>query len=468
MDYLSGSPLYNYELALAIKNLGHDVSVVSEWHKNLDPEAANLLNNLTASGVHCLGWQDVLPEQDLLICSQLDSEQLVQRFPQTPVINIVHSEYDCESPLPNREQIIKYVCIRHSIRDHLVKEHEIPIEKTTVIYNGVDRTRFKPIKKSKRNYYKIVVPCTLDPIREAFLNKIIDEATEKKRVFLFGMHCGANLHESEWVTISSPKFNIQDEIADADEVAGILLGRVNLEAWSCGVNSSIYDPFTLEHKLFKPPLDFDLNHNIANVAKKLIAISGDLDDITVVIPHHTARPQLAKCLECLRNMKYINIIKGGSFSRNCNVGASLAKTKYILLTNDDTTFNPSILLRQMMLADADICGATPDQGVQGFDINPETKQLELNPKGHYPSGALLLIKKSVYDKLKGLDETFVNGAEDIDIFLRAEKLGYTVKRIDSQYHHDESQSEGRFDKTVVNELLFNKRWRGVCHIGIGE
>src|SRR5690606_1879647 len=78
-------------------------------------------------------------------------------------INIVHSEYDCETPLSHCDG---YVAIRPSIKDHIVKEHAIPEKKVQVIYNGVDLTRFRPIKKPKRDYKLMVAPCTLDPLRE--------------------------------------------------------------------------------------------------------------------------------------------------------------------------------------------------------------------------------------------------------------------------------------------------------------
>lgn len=469
MAYLSGSPVYNYELAMELKRQGHDVSLMSDWiNPMFSPDGAKLRESLVASGVHCLEWSDPYPEQDLFICSELHSEKLLKKQVNTPTLVIVHSEYDAETPLPDRPQIIKYVCIRQAILEHIVKEHAIPRDKCVVIYNGVDRGRFKPVKRTKRKFYKIVIPCTLDPLREAFLNKFIDEATEDRRVFIYGQDCGLKLHENKWAVISPPRFNIESEIADADEVAGILLGRVNLEAWSCGVNSSIYDPVTLEGRVYPPPIDFDENHNIRNVVRKMVGIVGNLDDVTVVIPHYSARPQLAKCLESIRTMKNVFVIKSGSFAHNVNLGVDLAQTEFVLITNDDTLLN-TMLIRNMMaeMGEYDVVGATPDQGVKGFDINPDTKHLELNPKGHYPSGALIMIRKKVFELLGKFNEMYINGAEDIDLFLTAESKGYKVKRIDAVYHHDESQSVGRFDKCNENELIFNQKWRGICHIGVG-
>jgi hypothetical protein len=445
MTYLSGQPLFCYELCRELKRSGHDVTMLSRWvGKPPEPMGEDghiLKDNLIRDGIKQLEWgTKLVDDYDLCLASEIMSKDAVKMIPNTPVINMVHSEYDVEEPLPDSPQIVAYVCIRWSIMQHITKEHAIPRHKCVIIYNGVDRQRFKPMPKPKRDYYKVVVPCTLDTMREPFLNKLIDEANPKKHIHLYGIDCGA------------------------DEVAGILLGRVNLEAWSCGVNSSIYDPDTLEGRLFPPPRDFDENYNIRNTTAKILAIAGNLDDITVVIPHHSARAKLAVLLESIKTMKNVVIVKGGSFARNCNAGVRLAETKYILLTNDDTSFKPQHLLREMMreLKTSDIVGATPNNGCKGFNIVDGFIVEEQDC--HYPSGALLMMKKETYDKLNGFNEGYVNGAEDIDMFLRAEKMGMVVKRLPTVYHHDCSQSEGRFDNLTNNITKFNNHWKGVVQI----
>ncbi|GEM_PF-4086453 len=467
MSYLSGQPLYCFELARELKRQGHDVTVLSEWD-------AGVVNGLTGKDGHYLkeiideenikrlSWNDIpKDEYDLCLASENMSLSVIQKIPNTPVINIIHSEYDYETPIENSPQIIAYVCIRYSILRHIVDFHNIPEDKCHIIYNGIDRERFKKKPKEKRDYKKIVVPCTLDTMREPFLNHLIDSANDKKRVFIFGMDCGAKLHESLYATINPDKFHIEEDIADADEVAGILLGRVNLEAWSCGVPSRVYDPDTLENKLFEVPADFDKNHNIKNVVKDIIKLSGNLDDITVLIPHHTARQKLATMLESIKTIKNVVIVKGGSFARNVNNAFKTVETNYILIANDDITFNPQLLLRAMMSSGFDICGAMPDNGCKGFQII-DGKLIE-SETPNYPSGALLLIKIDVFKKLNGFNEKFINGGEDIDLYLRAEEKGYKVGLIGSTYHHDCASSEGRYNHLTDNIKLFNSLWKN-CQI----
>lgn len=448
--------------------------MASEWEVGVvggltGAEGHKLKENIDAVGIKRITLSDkVEDEYDLCLVNEADvSTAITRQLKNTPLINIIHSEYQFESPMIDSEQVVAYICIRFSIMRHIVEEHQIPQAKCHIIYNGVDRERFKAIKRKPRDYRKTVVPCTLDTMREAFLNKMIDEADEKNRVELFGMDCGAKLHESKWATVYPDKFNIEKDIQDADEVAGILLGRVNLEAWSCGVPSRVFDPDTLENRLYDVPADFDKNHNIVNVVKKILALIGNLDEVTIVVPHHTAREKLANLMESIKNLKNVVIVKGGSFARNVNVGVKASDTKYVLITNDDTTFFPQFLLRRMMtvLNEFDIVGAVPDNGCKGFVIDKGIL-IERDNNVQYPSGALFMMKRYVWDILDGFDERFVNGCEDVDLYLRAEKIGFKVTRIDMGYHHDCASSEGRFDHLNENIKLFNKKWKGTCQIQI--
>lgn len=283
MAYLSGQPLYCYELCRELKKQGHEVTMMSQLHvpagQPHDKDGHKLVENLRTEGIECVEWNgNICSGYDLILASEPKSEIVFNSSGETPVFNIVHSEYECETPIEDREEIKAYICIRPSIAAHIMAHHEIPADKIKVIYNGVDRKRFNPRELgSKFRYdelrewpYKIVVPCTLDKLREKFLNHMIDSATAERHVVLVGMDCGANLNKSPFVEIKQDTFDIQYEMADADEIAGILLGRVNLEAWSMGIKSTIFDPVTLENITLEPPKDFDRKHNIVNVVNQII------------------------------------------------------------------------------------------------------------------------------------------------------------------------------------------------------
>ena len=475
MSYLSGQPLYCFELCRELKRQGHSVTMVSEYNGELKGhDGYRLKEEMEKDGVALVDIKTVRQgslsgHYDLIIASEPCSKVVLEALPKVPAINIVHSEYECETPLENSNQIIAYVCIRHSILWHIVKEHGIPQDKCTVIYNGVDRSRFRPVKKVKRDYQKVVVPCTLDTLREPFLNKIIDSANAKRHVYLFGFDCGAKLHQNEFAFVNPDKFDIEADIADADEVAGILLGRVNLEAWSCGVKSTVYDPVSLESQTFEPPVDFDIKHNIKNVAKQILALTPNLDEVTIVIPHHNRVDKLKQLMDDLIGFKNIVIRRGGTFANNNNEGFKAVRTKYVLFLNDDSRVNDFGLIRELLryTRDFDIVGGVVAEGCTGFRVEGGVL-IEVQDKNAditYPSGCCLLVKSSVFADLGGFDEQYLNGCEDVDFYLRAVAKGYKIgvnKNVVLDHH--EGSSEGRFAHLNQNIIFFNKRWGNTCQI----
>ena len=256
MGYLSGACLYNFELARELAKK-HDVTVLSNWEV-IGHDGEYLKRGL--KGIKKISY--MRGEYDVVIASQFCPEV------KCPVINVVHSEYDVETPIPNCDA---YIAIRPSIKEHIVKEHNIDPEKVFVVYNGVDRTRFKKGKKVKRDFKLTVVPCTIDPLREKFINHLCSLSNEKNVYAFFGDYYGAKINKTPYTLFYPAKFHIEQIMSGADEVAGILLGRVNLEAESCSVPSLIYNPDTLQSEYFKCD-DFDKRHNIKNVAIEILDI----------------------------------------------------------------------------------------------------------------------------------------------------------------------------------------------------
>jgi len=268
MTYLSGSPLYNYTLAIELKKQGHDVHFLSNWADN------DLKKNLTDKGVVIMGVNEVVDywKSPFIFDVAFVSQRSAPPLQAKKTINIIHSEYDCETPIMSG--IDHYVAIRPSIKEHLIESHEIPEDKITVIYNGVDLERFKPLKKTKRKYVKVVIPCTLDGLREKFLQYYTAKAKSDYKVYIFGKDFGANFIRNENVIVSDEVMDIEKHIGDADIVAGILLGRVNLEARAMDIKSYIHNPDNPEDfTLYYPSREeFDEKHDIKKVAEYLLKI----------------------------------------------------------------------------------------------------------------------------------------------------------------------------------------------------
>ena len=256
MGYLSGSCLYVYELARELSKT-NDVTVLSDWTV-IGSDGEKLKKGL--KGVKKISY--MRGEYDVVIASQFCPEV------KCPVINVVHSEYDVETPISNCNA---YIAIRPSIRDHIIAEHNIDSDKIFVVYNGVDLERFKPMDKPKRDFKLTVVPCTIDKLREKFINHLCSLSNEKNVYMFFGDYYNAKVNKTPYTLFYPAKFDIEKVIAQADEVAGILLGRVNLESMACGVPSLIYNPDTLESYKFECE-DFKERHDIKMVSKELLDI----------------------------------------------------------------------------------------------------------------------------------------------------------------------------------------------------
>lgn len=267
MNYLSGQPLYCYELARELQRTGHRVTIISNWD-NPTPAAKTMAKRLAAAGVRCADWNSPLTDRpSIILASEADSSVLLDRYPDTPGINIIHSEYPVERPIVSCPNIRAWIAIRPSIKAAWESTTPGPWH---VIYNGVDRERFNIKKRAAIGLEHLVVPCTRDPLREKFLHKIAEFAGPKRIVTIIGKDFGVKFEPRENLVLADETFEIENVYATATSVHGILLGRINLEAQSMGIANWIWNPETLEnHRWQISETDFDARHNIKNVADQI-------------------------------------------------------------------------------------------------------------------------------------------------------------------------------------------------------
>lgn len=267
MSFLSGSPVYFYTTALEMVKQGHEVWLLTNWEHKIynDKNRFKLKEDLQKAGVKCIS--DLSGTYDLIFVSQPRCEMYLKNLNARKIINIVHSEYECENPI--FQKIDEYIAIRPSIKEHIKNKYNINKDRIHIIYNGIDRERFSPDKKGTGN--KIVIPCTADMLRMKFLNYYIDRASKEHPVELYGLNAGAILHKNEYFTHYPPVFDIENKIKDAYYVAGILQGRINMEARSMGIPSYIHNPENPEdnYLYFPTEKEFDERHNIKNVVYQL-------------------------------------------------------------------------------------------------------------------------------------------------------------------------------------------------------
>lgn len=181
---------------------------------------------------------------------------------------------------------------------------------------------------------------------------------------------------------------------------------------------------------------------------------------SIIIPSLNRTDLLADCLTALSftapDVEVIIANYGGTFAQNCNKGADKATGDILIFLNDDTIPQPGWLkpLIAPIPERAGITGAqlfypdgciqhsgvyfdAPDNILTAHNMTWESKS---GPRDAV-TGACMAIHVGLFHALKGFDEGYVNGYEDIDLCLRAKKQGVVIRYVaESRIIHLESQS----------------------------
>ncbi len=171
-------------------------------------------------------------------------------------------------------------------------------------------------------------------------------------------------------------------------------------------------------------------------------------------------------------VRRVNYKGGFNFSAINNFAAGHAKGEHLLFLNNDTQVITEGWIEEMLMF-----SQRPDVGAVGAKLFFEDDTLQhygvavgiMGIAGHTQSGAMsyfpgyfnnlvlardvmavtaacMMIKKSVFDEIGGLDEDFVVALNDIDFCLKVHKAGYyNVVTPYAQLYHFESKSRGYED-----------------------
>ncbi len=173
----------------------------------------------------------------------------------------------------------------------------------------------------------------------------------------------------------------------------------------------------------------------------------------------------------------------------CNAGAARAQGDYLLFLNNDTEVQPNWLTNMVALAqthaDAGVVGAKlvyPDGKLQeaggiifsdgngwnyGRGFNPNDPRFNFVRKVDYVSGAALMIRRDLWEKIGGFDERYAPAYyEDTDLCFSARLEGFQVYyQPASVVIHHEGQTAGTdlasgFKKYQgINHKKFVKKWQ---------
>lgn len=174
--------------------------------------------------------------------------------------------------------------------------------------------------------------------------------------------------------------------------------------------------------------------------------------------------------------------KNLGFAKAINQASKLATGRYLVLLNNDTIPHPewlAALIRGVERDNADIVGAKLvypngriqhagvafDEGNIGYHIYRKLPaDLPAANKKRFMqcvTAACMLVKREVFSELKGFNEAYMNGFEDVDFCLRAGERGRKILYTpESVLIHFEETSEGRKHHEDQNMQRYLARWEG--------
>lgn len=274
---LTGAEMYVYELAREMISHGHQV-MISAPETRLGGEIVARATQIGA-GIAPLNGRLRPLQFDIIHASEPGPTQFcLNNLVSEKFFCSIHSQWDLENPIPS-PRILKYICIREEIQEKIIRANGIPAEKTIVIMNGIDLSRFN------KNYVSVPHPekrvlmvGTIDPLRATM---ILDLIRRKKNEGFDLWICGA-VYLPKLIgqirmatTLISPRWNIEEIVKECDQTAGIQLGRSTIEGWACGKSGWIYEidlaGNIIRSTLYDPPADMQ-RFDIKYMAEKIFSL----------------------------------------------------------------------------------------------------------------------------------------------------------------------------------------------------
>jgi hypothetical protein len=239
---LAGSEMYHYELAreLHINNIDVTLFTLNTIDKN--DQVRKKLYELGIKQVD-LNSLNTNESFDIIVASQPQVNSFIcNYFPNTPVISIIHSEIRSETPILH-DSIKHYICIRPSIVDLLVKIHNIPKVKTSLIYNPIDTSRYYKDKSVENDKVTgLFIGGATDDIRFKTVCHLVQQCLDNdwNLNIMSGNHQRHDFNHPN-IKYLDPLWYNESIVKNMDFTAGILLGRTTLEGLCCGIPGYVYD-----------------------------------------------------------------------------------------------------------------------------------------------------------------------------------------------------------------------------------
>lgn len=222
----------------------------------------------------------------------------------------------------------------------------------------------------------------------------------------------------------------------------------------------------------------------------------DLSENEIIVVDNASTDETARVLAHLKNIvRTISHTENLGFVHACNAGAAAARGEYLVFLNNDTEVEPDWLKNLIETAEADSgVGAVgsmllfPDGRLQeagcgiwidgtGFNYgrggDPDERKFNYVREVDYCSGASLLVRKDLFDRLGGFDARYAPAYyEDTDLCFGIRSLGFKViYQPASRLIHYEGVTAGKDTSAGVkryqeiNRLKFVEKWEETLRAG---
>jgi GT2 family glycosyltransferase/glycosyltransferase involved in cell wall biosynthesis len=215
-------------------------------------------------------------------------------------------------------------------------------------------------------------------------------------------------------------------------------------------------------------------------------------DTEVIVVNNASTDETRELLSHFSD--FVRVIDNDSnrgFVDACNQGAAVARGKYLVFLNNDTVVLPGWLENLVETIESDErAGAVgsmflyPDGRIQeagaivwsngeafhyGWGRSPDDRRFTFAREVDYCSGASLLVRKDLFERLGGFDRRYAPAYyEDADICMGVRSLGFKViYQPLSRLIHYEGATAGTDTRTgfkhyqVINHSKFYEKWREV-------
>ena len=209
----------------------------------------------------------------------------------------------------------------------------------------------------------------------------------------------------------------------------------------------------------------------------------------VILVDDASTDKTFEAAQNIRGIQIVKILENVGYLRATNLGATYAKTEYLVLLNNDTEPVSGWLDELVAEMDSDasvaICGSTllypagilQESGCQIFRAgnawnlgrgqNPINGMFQFHREVDYVSAASMIVRNSFWKELGGFDKQFAPAyCEDSDLCLAAWDKGYKVLVTPNSWviHHEgvshgTSISSGIKANQVRNQKKLQTKWR---------